>query len=138
MFEILVATLICKDNKVLLVTEKKEEVIGKLNLPAGHLEMGETLTQGACREVFEETGLNVKITHLIDVQYFNRKEKSYVAFVFKGEIKHDLSKENELKFDFYDVNFIKNHTEMLRNPTLILSAIANAKGGSKEAISLLK
>lgn len=65
MFKVLVGTLVCKNNKILLVTERKEGVEGKLNLPAGHLENGETLTQGACREFFEETGLNVEITHLI-------------------------------------------------------------------------
>ena len=43
MFEILVATVIVKDNKVLMVKERKEEVKGLLNLPAGHLEKNETL-----------------------------------------------------------------------------------------------
>lgn len=135
--EVLVATLICKNNKVLLVTEKKKEAVGKLNFPAGHLEVGETLTQGACREVLEETGLSVKITHLIDVQYFSRNEKSFVAFVFKGKIKLKEPKTNELKFDFYDINFVKQHTETLRNPDLILSALKKAKGGSKKAAKLM-
>ena len=138
MFVILVATLILKNNKVLLVTEKKEDVIGKLNLPAGRLEPGETLTQGAIREVAEETGLNVEISHLIDVQYFNHKEKSCVAFVFKGNIKEKLQNKNELKYNFYDIEFVKNNTDMLRNSTLILSAMEHANAGSNEAAKILK
>lgn len=138
MFVVLVATLICKNDKVLLVTEKKEGIAGKLNFPAGRLEVGETLTQGACREVFEETGLEVDITHLIDVQYFSHNEKSCIAFVFKGDIKDETSQESELKFDFYDIDFIKEHTDLLRNPNLILSALQNAKNGSKEALKVLK
>ena len=124
MFEILVATVILKDNKVLMVKEQKEDIRGLLNLPAGHLEKGETLIQGAIREVKEETGIDASIIKLIDMQYFSRGEKDYVAFVFQGELNQGQIKSiNELEFDFYDIQHLKANPDKLRNERLILSAL---------------
>lgn len=139
MFEILVATLIIKDNKVLLVKEKKQEAKGLLNLPAGHLEKNETLIEGAKREVKEETGLDVKITSLIDTQYFSKGDKDCVSFVFQGELEKNSTKtENELSFDFFDINFIKNNEQILRGGKLILFALEKINCGSKSAISIIR
>lgn len=138
MFEVLVATLIKKNGKILLVTEKKEGVAGKLNLPAGHLEIGESIASGARREVLEETGLDVELTHLIDVKYFTKVERSYIVFVFKGNIKPAPQRESELQYDYYNIDYIKSHAEALRNPELLFSALQSADGGSSEAIELLK
>lgn len=137
MFKILVATLILKDNKVLLVKETKEEFKGLLNLPAGHLESNETLTQGAIREVKEETGLDVKINQLIDTEYFKKGEVDCVSFVFTGEIVNNEKETNELEYDFYDIEYIKNNTEKLRNGKLILKAIEKMNIGSKSAVNIL-
>ena len=137
MFTILVATLIKKDNKYLLVKEKKEIVRGLLNLPAGHLELNETLTHAAVREVKEETGYNVKLTHLIDTQYFVKNEKPYITFVFKGEI-IDNDAKNELSFDFYDYSYLVNNKDKLRNADLLFSAIKNENNGCGKAIKILK
>lgn len=139
MFEVLVATVIIKENKVLMVKEQKEEVRGLLNLPAGHLEINETLTQGAIREVKEETGLNAKITSFIDTQYFSRNQKHYVVFVFQGEVEEDLTKfDNELEFEFYDMEYLRGNVNLLRNDKLILSAIDKINSGNKEAIDILR
>jgi len=53
-----------KDGRILLVkhrTERKGYWQGKWICPGGRLELGETLEEGARREVKEETGLDVEL-----------------------------------------------------------------------------
>jgi 8-oxo-dGTP pyrophosphatase MutT (NUDIX family) len=61
-----VAAIVERDGRFLLV---EEETRGgrKLNQPAGHLESGESLLEGAARETLEETGWRVRPTHLIGI-----------------------------------------------------------------------
>ena len=42
--DVVAGVLIEKNNKYLLVQEKKEEVRGLWNLPAGHVEVGDSIT----------------------------------------------------------------------------------------------
>lgn len=46
---------------------------GKYSLPAGHIEDGESLTQGAAREVFEETGVRINPKDMKLVHVMHRK-----------------------------------------------------------------
>ena len=48
-----------KEGKYLLVQEKLPKAYGKWNLPAGHVDPGESTVHAAVREVKEETGLVV-------------------------------------------------------------------------------
>lgn len=138
MFELLVATVIVKDNKVLMVKETKEEIKGLLNLPAGHLEKNETLIEGALREIKEETGMEANITSFIDTQYFSRKEKDYVAFIFQGELVKNVEASNsELDFDFYDIKYLKENKTVLRNEKLIIPALNKINSGNRDAIDIL-
>ena len=138
MFEVLVETVIAKDNKILMVKETKEEVKGLLNLPAGHLEKNETLIEGALREIKEETGMDAKIISFIDTQYFTRKEKDYITFVFQGElVEKDESFNNELDFDFYDIEYLKENKSLLRNENLIISAINKINTGNRQSVDIL-
>lgn len=59
-----VATIVEQDGKFLLVEEMAD---GRrvFNQPAGHVELGESLTQAALRETLEETGWKVELTHLL-------------------------------------------------------------------------
>jgi mutator protein MutT len=50
-------------------------------LPGGKIEMGETLYDGMCREVFEETGLIIELARPI----FVREDGEFVAVVFLVE-----------------------------------------------------
>ncbi len=52
---------------LLMVQEGKPDVQGKWNLPGGHVEVGETVTGAAVREVREETGLDVEVSGLVGV-----------------------------------------------------------------------
>ena len=53
------------DGRYLLVRETKAIARGRTALPAGGLEPGESLRDGAMREVAEETGLDVEIDGLL-------------------------------------------------------------------------
>jgi ADP-ribose pyrophosphatase YjhB (NUDIX family) len=69
--------LIEKDNRYLLIQEANEKWKGKWYLPGGSTKDGETAEQGAKREVLEEAGCDVELTHVFFVKYhsgfFNRK-----------------------------------------------------------------
>lgn len=79
-----------RQSRFLLVQEKKPENYGRWNLPGGHLELGETVQQGARREVIEETGLQVALSALVGIYTTIRKpDYQAIRFVFAAE--HDGS-----------------------------------------------
>jgi 8-oxo-dGTP diphosphatase len=57
-----------RGGKVLLVRRNNPPNEGKWALPGGLVELAETTQDAAVREVFEETGVKVKIEGLLDVQ----------------------------------------------------------------------
>lgn len=62
-----VGAVVVDHGRVLLVQRGREPSKGKWSLPGGALELGETLTEGVAREVYEETGLNVEPVELIEL-----------------------------------------------------------------------
>ncbi len=50
------------------------------NLPGGGMEIGETVEEAVCREVCEETGLEVVVEHLIGV--YSKPQKQEVVLTF--------------------------------------------------------
>jgi ADP-ribose pyrophosphatase YjhB (NUDIX family) len=65
--KVAVATLILRDDKVLLVKRGGEPKKGFWALPAGFIEWDEAPETAARRECLEETGLTVRIDRLVDV-----------------------------------------------------------------------
>ena len=92
--KIIVGGIIEKDNKILMVKEAKKKCYGKWNVPAGHLEDGETIFEGAIREIFEETGCKVRLKNMLPIM--------------SGEL------ENMGCEDLRDEKLIKRTLEMLR------------------------
>ena len=80
-----VACVIEQDGRYLLVEERdKSSGIMVFNQPAGHLEPGESLTEGALRETLEETGWIVELQHLVGVYQYHSKHNDlvYLRFAF--------------------------------------------------------
>jgi len=64
-----VATIVEKDGRFLLV-EEMADGHRVFNQPAGHVELGESLSQAALRETLEETGWHIELTHLLGIALY--------------------------------------------------------------------
>ncbi|KAK0064574.1 8-oxo-dGDP phosphatase NUDT18 [Biomphalaria pfeifferi] len=83
MFYICMTVLFNDQGHVLLVQEAKKSCYGQWYLPAGRLEPGETIADGARREVKEESGLDCQLTSLIGVEMSGH---TWLRFTFTGQI----------------------------------------------------
>jgi ADP-ribose pyrophosphatase YjhB (NUDIX family) len=61
------AVIVEQDGRVLLVSRANEPFRGLWTLPAGFVDAGEDPADTAARECLEETGLTVRILHVLDV-----------------------------------------------------------------------
>ena len=62
-----VAAVVFRGSEVLLVMRGNEPSKGKLGIPGGVVELGETAEEAVVREVEEETGIRVKPLRVLDV-----------------------------------------------------------------------
>lgn len=63
------------EGKVLLIQRARMPDLGAYSLPGGRVEVGETLSEGALRELAEETGLRAEIIAFIEnAEYISRDE----------------------------------------------------------------
>jgi 8-oxo-dGTP pyrophosphatase MutT (NUDIX family) len=83
--DVTVATLVVRDGRLLCVEERANGQL-VINQPAGHLEPDESLVEAAVRETREETGWNVRVTHLVGAyQWKAETGRHYLRFAFAGE-----------------------------------------------------
>jgi len=62
-----IGAVVIKGPDVLLTKRGKPPRVGSLSIPGGAQKLGETLYEGAVREVLEETGVNSSVIGLVDV-----------------------------------------------------------------------
>lgn len=113
--------LLIKENKILLITKITGPYDGKLDLPGGTIEFGETPTETLKRELLEETGLEIEEYQLFDAnsvivewKYNDNRIKTHHTGIFykilsyKNEIKQELTineiNDDSLGAKFYDIN----------------------------------
>jgi 8-oxo-dGTP diphosphatase len=81
------AVLVEQDGRVLLVRRINVPQQGKWTLPAGFVDADEDPEQAAVRECLEETGLNVRITGLLDVFYgLEHPRGASIVILYRGVV----------------------------------------------------
>lgn len=138
---IIVGGVIKKDNKYLLVQEAQEKARGKWNIPAGHLDPNETIFEGAKREVFEETGLNVELTGILRIENRIMNDNEFMGIVFStnivgGEIKIDPREILDIKWFTYEE--VLNMRDELRSDDLIIDAITQAENNNITNLDIIQ
>lgn len=92
-----VGVVVLKGDDVLLIRRAKPPKPDQWSIPGGAQEIGETLTQAAIREVFEETAITIQDVRFLDVVDFIDRDTDhtvrhhytlidYVASYHSGEI----------------------------------------------------
>lgn len=81
--DIRTAGVLIKGNKILVQRDKGGN---EYALPGGHIKIGETLENGLVREFKEETGITIKVDHLLWSEEcfweYNEKQAHNIAFYF--------------------------------------------------------
>lgn len=127
---IIVGGVLEKDGKYLLVQEAKARCRGKWNLPAGHLDTGEPLREGAKREILEETGYKVELGGICQVSNDYGRDDVLVHIIFaanilSGGIKIDPTEILDVRWFGYEE--ILAMRDRLRKEAFILGAINNLR-----------
>lgn len=79
-----------QDGKYLMVQEKQKKVYGLWNIPAGHVDKGETIEAAAIREVKEESGYDVTLGDKINIYHETVESPvrhAFAATITGGELK---------------------------------------------------
>lgn len=117
-----------------------------LNQPAGHLEENETILEGASRELYEETGIQAKMQHLVKIYQWHapRSRKDYLRFVFALELDdwaeitpHDSDITQGFWLTLEEFNYyIRQENQCARNP-LVTEALEDYLAGSRYPLDIL-
>ncbi len=82
--KVIAGVVIEKENKYLLVQQKNPKIYGLWNLPAGKVDLNESVEQAAIRETKEETGFTVELGDKI--AFFEGNENTPEKHIFKANI----------------------------------------------------
>ncbi|MEX2701538.1 MAG: NUDIX hydrolase [Candidatus Baldrarchaeota archaeon] len=78
-----IGAVIVKGNKVLLIKRAGDPGRGLWSIPGGLVELGEKIKDAVCREVKEETGLDVRVGEIANVtEIITRDEEGKVKYHF--------------------------------------------------------
>lgn len=129
--QIIVGGIIEKEGKILMVQEAKKKCYRKWNFPAGHLEDGETIFEGAIREIYEETGCKVKLIKVLPIINVKLDDDMFIMITFVTELLEENINFNPK--EILDVKWIKKEEienmsdNELRDEKLIKNTIKTLK-----------
>lgn len=126
---VIVGGIIEKEGKILLVQEKQEKCYGKWNIPAGHLDYNESLSEGAIREIKEESGCDVELTGIANVANRILEDDIFVYITFTTKLLNEdikINPEEILDVKWFEINDVLNNMDNeLRNLKFIKQPILN-------------
>lgn len=137
-----VASIVHCNGNFLLVEEIEN---GKTvyNQPAGHLEANENLVNAACRELKEETGLELTPNYVSGIYYFHRPELSlfFLRFCFVFELDNPPLCQPEddeiIACHWLTLAQIKAKKGQLRS-SMVLDCIEDYLAGQRISLSAIK
>lgn len=112
---------VVRDGKILMVRRAEGDFLGgSFELPGGGVDEGETITEGAIREVKEETGLTVSkiVTTFAGFDYSTDRKPhvrqiNFIVEVNSGEVILDSKEHNDFIWvDAHNLKDIKMSTNM--------------------------
>lgn len=136
-----VAAVIEQEGRFLLVEEETSQGL-RFNQPAGHWEPGETLSDGAIREVLEESAYDFEPQHLIGIYRWHADESdtTYLRFAFCGSVTahHPERKLDEgiVRAVWLNLDEIRANQSRHRSP-LILRCVEDYLAGKRYPLDLL-
>jgi len=129
-FRIGVFALIFDDEGGILLGHRRD--VDWWNLPGGGMEAGETVDEALCREVREETGLDVEVGQLVGVYSKPQKQEVVLAFrchVIGGTLQPTEETRESRYFapDALPTNTLPKHRQriddaLLNSPSVIIRA----------------
>jgi len=129
--EVIAGVVLLQDGKILLVQEKQAACYGKWSIPAGHVEVGESIEQAAVRETREETGFNVQLGRKLGIwqeQAGQSVKHCFLATITGGEL--HIPSDEILDARWFSLKEIEVMESELRDP-VVLKAIHEAEGDKK-------
>ncbi len=138
-----VAIVVEQDGKYLLVEEEPEPGSGLfLNQPAGHLDPGESIIQGAIRETLEETAYTFVPEYLLGIYQWHshRVDTTYLRFAFGGRVTHHdperVLDDGILRAVWFDPDEIHQRIHRHRSP-LVMQCIQDHIADKRYPLELL-
>lgn len=138
-----VAAVIERDGKFLLVEEEPEAGSGLfINQPAGHLDPGESIIQGAIRETLEETAYTFVPEFLVGIYHWHsqRADTTYIRFAFGGHVTHHdphrVLDTGILQAAWFSPEEVNQMIQRHRSP-LVMQCIRDYQAGKRYPLELL-
>ena len=132
--------IIEQEGKYLLIQEAREDIHGKWNLPAGQLDPGETVSEAARREIYEECGFKVELTGVCQIGSWKLVDNIAIGIIFStkivgGEINFNPDEILDAKWFTYD-EILAMKSE-LRSATFLICAINNLRSHKVAPINIV-
>lgn len=138
-----VAAVIEQNGKFLLIEEEPEAGSGLfINQPAGHLDPGESIIQGAIRETLEETAYTFVPEFLVGIYHWHsqRVDTTYIRFAFSGCVTHHDPKRvldtGIVQAAWFSPEEVNQMTQRHRSP-LVMQCIRDYQAGKRYPLELL-